>query len=291
MELRHLRYFEAVARHEHVGHAALELHIAQPSLSKQIHVLEQELGTLLFDRVGRGIEITDAGRVLLPYARRILNEVALAREAIHQQHDLRRGRVRIGASPTVGTRLLPAALASFNATYPGIDLEMEEAGVGRLLRYLSEGTVQLAVVSVPLPDVASVELFTEELVVAVGTEHPFAARTDITSAELAGEAFILFPTGYELRARTLQVCAAAGFVPRIVLDGAEMDTVLRCAAVGLGIAIVPRLALDGADGLVGLPIRDMPLTRTLGLVWHEERQLSPAAEALRLFLLERFRVE
>ncbi len=149
MELRHLLYFEAVARHQHVGHAAQELHIAQPSLSKQIHDLENELGTLLFDRVGRGIEITDAGRVLLPYARRILNEVVLAREAIEQQHDLRRGRVRIGASPTVGTRLLPAALAAFNATYPGIELEMEEAGVGRLLRSLDEGAVQLAVVSIP----------------------------------------------------------------------------------------------------------------------------------------------
>lgn len=290
MELRHLRYFEAVARHGHVGRAAHELHIAQPSLSKQIHDLEHELGTQLFDRVGRGIELTDAGRVLLPYARRILNEVNVAREALQQQHDLHRGRVRIGASPTVGTRLLPAALAAFNATYPGIELEMEEAGVGRLLGSLAEGTVQLAVASVPLADVAYVELFTEELVVAVGREHALATEQRVTTADLAGEAFILFPAGYELRERTLQLCAAAGFVPRIVLDGAEMDTVLRCAAVGLGIAIVPRLALDGADGLVGLPIRDMPLTRTLGLVWHQERQLSPAAEALRSFLLERLRM-
>jgi LysR family transcriptional activator of glutamate synthase operon len=290
MELRHLRYFEAVARHSHVGRAAHELHIAQPSLSKQIHDLEHELGTLLFDRVGRGIELTDAGRVLLPYTRRILNEVNVAREALQQRHDLHRGRVRIGASPTVGTRLLPAALAAFNTTYPGIELEMEEAGVGRLLASLAEGTVQLAVASVPLADVTYVELFTEELVVAVGRQHALAMEQYVTTADLAAEAFILFPVGYELRERTLQLCAAVGFVPRIVLDGAEMDTVLRCAAVGLGIAIVPRLALDGADGLVGLPIHDMPLTRTLGLVWHQERQLSPAAEALRSFLLERLRM-
>ncbi len=134
------------------------------------------------------------------------------------------------------------------------------------------------------------ELFTEELVVAVGAQHPLAVRQSVAAHELAGEAFMLFPTGYELRERTLQLCTAAGFVPRVVLDGAEMDTVLRCAAVGLGIAIVPRLALDGADDLVGLPISDIPLARTLGLVWHQERQLSPAAEALRDFLLERLRM-
>ncbi len=127
--------------------------------------------------------------------------------------------------------------------------------------------------------------------VAVSTQHVLARRAEVPAGDLAGEAFVLFPPGYELRERTLQLCQAAGFEPRVVLDGAEMDTVLRCAAVGLGIAIVPRLALDGTEGLVGLRISDIPLARTLGLVWHPERQLPPAAEALRRFLLVRLRVE
>lgn len=291
MELRHLRYFEAVARHGHVSRAARELHIAQPSLSKQLRGLEAELAVALFDRVGRGIELTDAGRMLLPYARRILAEVDLAREALGQLGDASQGRVAIGAPPTVGTHLLPAALADFNAIYPGIDLELHEAGAGRLLEYLAEGTVHLAVVSVPVPGVARADLFTEDLVVAVATEHALGGQEAVLAGDLAGEAFILFPPGYELRERTLQLCQAAGFEPRIVLDGAEMDTVLRCAAVGLGIAIVPRLALDGTEGLVGLRLRDIALTRTLGLVWHPERQLPPAAEELRRFLLARLRVE
>lgn len=290
MELRHLRYFEAVARHNHVSRAAQELHLAQPSLSKQLRVLEQELGVALFDRVGRGIVLTDAGRLLLPYARSILSEVAAARDALQQHHDLRRGRVAIGAPPTVGTRLLPAALAAFNGAYPGVDLELHEAGAGRLLEYLAEGTVHLAVVSVPVAGVNCAELFTEELVVAVSTQHPLTQHAAVLAGELADEAFILFPPGYELRERTFQLCRTAGFEPRVVLDGAEMDTVLRCAAVGLGVAIVPRLALDGAEGLVGLSIRDVQLTRTLGLVWHQERHLPPAGEALRVFLLERLRV-
>ena len=291
MELHHLRYFEAVARHAHVTRASRELHIAQPSLSKQIQVLEADLGVALFNRVGRRIELTDAGLLLLPYARRVLRDVAEARAALQQLSDLTRGHVSLGASPTVGTHLLPQALADFNQRYSGIELELHEAGVGRLITLLDEGTVDLAVVSVALvADVEKIvytELLTEDLVLAVAEHHPLARAAGVRAADLAEQGFILFPPGYELRDRTLHLCRAGGFVPRVVLDGAEMDTVLRFAAAGMGIALVPRLALDGADGLVGVAVADAPMTRTLGLVAHRERTLPPAALALQSFLLER----
>jgi len=289
MDLHHLRYFEAVARHGHVTRAAHELHIAQPSLSKQLQVLEDELGVELFDRVGRRLELTDAGRLLLPYARRVLHEVADARQALEQRANLQHGRVSIGAPPTVGTHLLPHALATFNKRYPGIELELHETGAGRLLELLNEGTVDLAVVPVPVANVASDVLFTEELVIAVSPSHPLAKQRDVAAQALASEGWILFPHGYELRDRTLQYCRSGGFEPRVVLDGGEMDTVLRLAAVGLGVAMVPQLALADEAGLVGLRVRDAELTRTLGLIRHPQRQLSPAAQALQQFLLEHLR--
>ncbi len=289
MELHHLRYFEAVARHGHVTQAARELHIAQPSLSKQIQVLEAELGVALFNRVGRRIELTDAGELLLPYARRILRAVADAREALHERANLEHGRVSIGAPPTVGTHLLPQALADFNQRYRNIELELHEAGGSSLVQLLAEGAVDLAVVPLPVAGVEVAELFTEELVVAVRPEHPLASQMPVVARDLEAEGFVLFPVGYELRDRTLQLCRNAGFEPRIVLDGAEMDTVLRLAAVGLGIAVVPRLALEGVEALVGVSIQDARLNRTLGLIWHPERHLSPAATALHGFLLERLR--
>ena len=289
MELRHLRYFEAIARHQHVTRAARELHIAQPSLSKQLRALETELGVALFSRVGRRLEITDAGELLLPYARRILREVADAEQMFQQRAALDVGRVSIGSPPTVGTHLLPRALADFNGRYRGIQLELHEAGAGRLLQLLAQGTVDLAVVSLPVDDVACAELFSEELVVAVSEQHPLAERKTIRGAELAEHDFILFPQGYELRERTLAFCRAAGFEPRIVLDGGEMDTVLRFAAVGLGVTIVPQLALEGTEGLVAIRISDVSLARTLGLIWRRERDLSPAATALRQFLIARLR--
>ncbi len=290
MELHHLRYFEAVVRHGHVTRAAQELHIAQPSLSKQIQVLEAELGVALFNRVGRRLELTDAGELLLPYVRRILRDVADAKEALQQRADLQHGHVSIGAPPTVGTHLLPQALSDFNGRYRQIKLELHEAGGSELASLLNEGTVDLAVVPLPVADVASVRLFTEELVIAVGPEHPLALNEHISAVDLADEEFILFPPGYELRDRTIQLCRTAGFEPRVVLDGAEMDTVLRCAAVGLGVAVVPRLALDGVEGLRGISVRDIRLERTLGLIRHPERQLSPAVAALHDFLVERLQL-
>jgi LysR family transcriptional regulator, transcription activator of glutamate synthase operon len=291
MDVHHLRYFEAVARLGHVTRAAQELHIAQPSLSKQIQTLEGELGVALFNRVGRRIELTDAGALLLPYARRILRDVEAAQEALQQRADLHHGRVSIGAPPTVGTHLLPQALADWNARYNAIQLELHEAGAGELVELLAEGAVDLAVVPGPVRDVTWIELFTEELVVAVGSQHPLAQYEGVTANDVRAHGFILFPAGYELRDRTLAYCRSAGFEPRVVLDGGEMDTVLRLTAVGLGIAIMPRLALQGADGVIGIPIRDAQLHRTLGLIRHPERTLSPAAAALSQFLLHRLQAD
>jgi DNA-binding transcriptional LysR family regulator len=287
MELHHLRYFEAVARQGHVTRAARELHIAQPSLSKQIQALEAELGVALFDRVGRRVELTAAGRLLLPYARRALREVADARTALRQWSSLEHGQIALGAPPTVGAHLLPQALAEFHQRYPMLELSLREMGAERLAALLDEGSIDLAVVSVALPAFASAELFSEDLVVAVAQDHPLAQRQSVRGVELAEEHFILFPEGYELRSRTFQLCRAAGFEPQVVLDGGETDTVVRLVAAGLGVALVPRLALKGSVGIVGLNVNDSELRRTLRLIWHPERSLSPAAEALRVFLIER----
>lgn len=289
MELHQLRSFEAVARLRSMTRAAEEQHVTQPSLSKQIQAIEAELGTRLFDRVGRRVELTDAGHVLLPYARRILREVDAVRAALRERADLTSGHVAIGAPPTIGARLLPEALAEFNTLHQGIELELHEAGSAPLVRQLLAGDVDLAVVPVPQANATCVELFTEELLIAVAPTHRLAERGAVDSADLAQEGFIVFPASYGLRDQTLRFWREAGLAPRVVLDGGEMATVLRLAAVGLGVALVPRLALDGSEGLVGLSVRDHTLQRTIGVAWDPARQLSPAAVALREFLVARLR--
>jgi len=293
MELRHLRYFEAVARHSHVTRAAAELHIAQPALSKQISQLEQELGVALFDRVGRNVRLTEAGEALLPHARAVMAQVEAPRAEMAERIGLRRGRATVGAPPTVGMQLLPPVLTAFNRQYPGIELRLHESGVQTLLDLLETGLTDVAVVTLPVEDehLTVVPLFTEEMVIAVQREHPLATRERVTFTELRDEAWVLSPQNYELREATLSACQAAGFAPRVVLDGGETDTLLRFVAAGIGIALVPRLAVPDTSDLVALKVTDQHLTRSLGLVWRGDRVASPAARALREFLVERLRRE
>src|SRR6266545_2998149 len=273
MELRHLIYFEAVARHQHVSHAAAELAIAQPAVSKQIHDLERELGgVVLFERVGRNIRLTEAGQALLEHVRIILAQVEAARAEIRERVGLQSGRASIGAPPTVGLQLV-----------------LREGGTQTMLALLETGDVDLAVVTLPVArrGLHVTPLFTEELVIVVAPDHPLAARESVALSALANESFLLYPRGYGMRDKTLEACQQAGFTPRVVLDGGEMDMVLRLAEAGLGIALMPRLALDSAPNLVALRVSDQTLRRTMALVSREDRALAPAARALRSFLESR----
>jgi len=291
MELRHLRYFEAVARHSHVTRAAAELHIAQPALSKQISQLEHELGVALFDRVGRNVRLTEAGEALLPHARAVMAQVEAARAEMAERIGLRKGRATVGAPPTVGNQLLPTVLAAFNKRYAGIELRLHEAGVQTLLDLLETGLTDVAVVTLPVDDehITVLPLFTEEMVIAVWRGHRLADRSAVTISELADEPWVLSPENYELREAALSACERAGFSPRVVLDGGETDTLLRFVASGLGIALVPRLAVQGAADLIPLKVSDQQLQRSLGVVWRGDRVASPAARALREFLVEQLR--
>ncbi|NJL04894.1 MAG: LysR family transcriptional regulator [Chloroflexaceae bacterium] len=293
MELRHLRYFEAVARHSHVTRAAEELHIAQPALSKQISQLEQELDIALFNRVGRSVRLTEAGEALLPHARAVLAQVAVARAEMSERVGLRKGRVSIGTTPTVGTRLLPPALADFSRMYPGIEFRLSEAGLQTLLEELEAGLADMVIVSLPLgdPAVTVEELFSEELVVVVNNLHPLAAQQQVRLADLSSERWVLTAEDYDLRASVLSACQQVGFVPQVILEGGEIDTLLRLVAAGLGISLMPRLGIPPDETLTVLQVTDLDLTRTLGLAWRDDRVSAPAARAMRQFLPERLRTE
>ncbi len=288
MELRHLRYFEAVARHSHVTRAAEELHIAQPALSKQVSQLEQELGIALFDRIGRNVRLTEAGESLLPHVRAVLAQIESARAEMAERVGLRRGRARIGTPPSVGTQLLPRVLAAFHQHYQGIELRLYEAGVQTLLEQLESGVTDLVITTLPVADPALTvaPLFSEEIVVAVCSTHPLASRETVMMSELANERWVLLPENYELRDTILDACKTAGFSPHIVLDGGEIDTLIRLVTSGLGITLIPRLAVQGNNEVALLSVTDQTLQRSLGLVWRGDRVASPAARALREFLVE-----
>ncbi|MBD0693528.1 LysR family transcriptional regulator, partial [Streptomyces sp. CBMA123] len=241
MQLQQLRYFLAVAETRHFTRAADAEHVAQPSLSQQIRSLERELGAELFHRTRGNIALTDAGDALLPLARRILADTESARLAVQETVQLRRGRVRLGAPPSLCTSLVPDVLRVFRDRYPGVALGVREGGSRDLVRWLAAGELDLALIITPpsgeaAPALAVTELLHEELVL-VSAAGP--ARRPVRVAELRGRPLVMFREGYDVREAALAACRAAGFEPEFAVEGGEMDAVLGFVRAGLGPAVVP----------------------------------------------------
>lgn len=281
-QLHQLEYFVAVADDRHFTRAAERLHVAQPSVSAQIRRLERTLGTPLFHRSPGAVTLTDAGELLLPLARRALADVATLVDEVTELEGLRRGRVAIGATPSLSTTLLPAVLARFHRRHPGVALAVTEQGSERLVAGLESGELDVALAILPLhqPRLESVTLAIEELVVVTGADHPLAARRRIGIADLRDVPLVMFREGYDLRAMTRRVCHDAGFEPSVALEGGEMAGVLALVAAGLGAAIVPSIVAASYPNVHRLRVRSPSLRREIGLVRRGDRPLSRAAAAL-----------
>ncbi|GAA2421067.1 LysR substrate-binding domain-containing protein [Actinomadura vinacea] len=258
MQLQQLAYFVAVAEVRHFTQAAEILHVAQPSLSKQIRALEAELGASLFSRARGNISLTPAGEALLPLAKRILADVDTARLEVQELAGLRRGRVRLGATPSLCAGLLADVLRRFHDAYPGIRLIVEEGGSRDLVRDLTRGSLDLALVILPLqgdPPLETTPILRENLVVASPTEpERLPRRPYLRIEDLRNRPLVMFRSGYDLREATIGACRTAGFEPRFAVEGGEMDAVLRFVEAGLGIAVVPSMVLAGRPRLRGTPL-------------------------------------
>ncbi|MFE9664103.1 MULTISPECIES: LysR family transcriptional regulator [unclassified Streptomyces] len=293
MQLQQLRYFVTVAETRHFTRAAELVHVAQPSLSQQVRALERELGADLFLRARGNITLTDAGEALLPLARRILADVDTARLEVQELAQLRRGRVRLGATPSLCTGLLPEVLRTFRDRYPGIQLVIEEGGSHDLVRELARGALDLALVVLPLPSpspaLTTVEVLREELVVVSPPDAPAPGRGgEVRVADLAGEPLVMFRHGYDLRELTVAACRAEGFEPDFAVEGGELDAVLGFVRAGLGVAVVPRMVATRP----GLDLRVTPLSRpglhrTIALAHRSDVAPPRAARELQRLLLGR----
>jgi DNA-binding transcriptional LysR family regulator len=288
MQLQQLAYFVAVADMRHFTQAAEALRITQPSLSKQIRALEKDLGSPLFSRARGNIGLTPAGEALLPLAKRILADADTARLEVQELAGLRRGRVRLGATPSLCVGLLADVLYRFHTAYPGIRLVVEEGGSRDLVRELTRGALDLALVILPLADDAPLTtspILRENLVVASPRDDaPPRRRTYVRIAELRDQPLVMFRPGYDLREATIAACRQEGFEPAFAVEGGEMDAVLRFVEAGLGRAVVPSMVLAGRHGLRGTPLAPPGLVRTIALAQRKDVAPTHAAQAFRATL-------
>lgn len=285
MELHQLRYFVAVARTRNFSRAAEQCRVAQPSLSQQIMKLEDELGERLFERTKREVSLTAAGEVFRQHAERVLDEVELAGDSVREVRGVLRGRVALGALPTVAPYYLPGRLRAFTVTYPEIEVVVHEDTTEQLGRAVLAKEIDVALLSLPVerPGLAAEEFFDEALLVALPAKHRLAGKRKLTLDDLEAEAFILMKEGHCLAGQALQFCRLNGFAPRVSFRSAQIETVLAFVAAGWGVSIVPAMAR--ATERKGVRYRALAgMTRSIGVVYREARPLSRAARALVDFL-------
>lgn len=285
MELHQLRYFLAVARTRNFSRAAEQCHVAQPSLSQQIQKLEHELGERLFERTKREVSLTAAGELLREHATRIIEETEHARERVREISGLVRGRVVLGALPTVAPYFLPTRLRAFTKKYPGIEVVVHEETTAQLVEDVLAREIDVALLSLPVEraGLRAEEFFDEPLMVALPRKHALAAKKRLTLDDLEHESFILMKEGHCLAGQALQFCRLNGFAPRVSFRSAQIETVLEFVASGWGISLVPAMSL--ARKTAGIVYRELPgVTRAIGVVYRDGRPLSGAARALVGFL-------
>jgi DNA-binding transcriptional LysR family regulator len=291
MQLHQLRYFVAVAEVRHFTQAADLVGITQPSLSKQIHALEADLGAPLFERVRGKIALTAAGEVLLPLAKRILADVDTATREVQELVGLRRGRVRLGATPSLATSLAPPVLRRFRDAHPTVDLRVEEGGSQDLVRDLLRGDLDLALIIEPStgtdPGLRADPILRESLVVASVDPLPAAdERGEVRITDLRDLPLVMFREGYDLRDATLQACRAAGFEPTLSVDGGEMDAVLSFVEAGLGVALVPGIVVARRAGIRVTRLVPPGVRRTIAVARRRDVVPTHAGRELRRILLE-----
>ncbi len=277
-----LRFFLAVAEEGQFTKAAERLQVAQPSVSAQIRRLEGLLGTPLFHRGPGPVTLTDAGATLLPIARRIVADLVSINDEISALDELVRGHVAVGATPSLSATLLPSVLGRFHRLHPGVVIRVSEQGSPQLLEALLAGTLDLALAIAPVASkgLTRVPLAEEELVVVTTANHPLATRRSVTVRELADHPLVMFRPGYDLRTATIDAFAAHGVEPTVAVEGGEMGSVLALVAAGLGAAVVPGIVTTATDRLRVTRFRQPAPTRTIALVYRDDRALSRAAEAL-----------
>ena len=283
MQIQQLRYFLAVADVRHFTRASAELGVAQATLSKQVSALEHDLGAPLLRRARGNITLTPAGEALLPLARRILADVDTARREVQDLTGLRRGRVRIGATPSLLSSLLAGALAAFHEDFPGIELSVTQGGSRDLMGDLASGELDFALIVLPLqegdPSLETQPLLSEELMVATSVEQPLPlSHGEVHIRDLRTRPLVMFRKGYDLRDATIAAWRRAGLEPRFAIEGGEMDAVLRFVEAGLGIAVVPSVVLPGRPGVVGYPLARPGLRRTVALARRKDVQPTHAAQ-------------
>lgn len=293
MELRQLRYFVAVAEREHISEAAESLHVAQSAVSRQIANLETELGTELFERIGRNVKLTPIGKVFLEHSLIALEAIDFAKKQIDEYLDPEQGTIKIGFPTSLASFLLPTVISAFKKEHPNVSFHLRQGSYRYLINAVKTRELNLAFLGpVPKKDetIDTKILFTEKISALLPANHKLAQKADIQLADLREEPFVLFPQGYILNKVVVDACKSAGFVPNVSSEGEDMDALKGLVAAGIGITLLPESAFYDSTPrrTVRINISEPNFTRNVGVVFPVSRDLAPSEQIFLDFVTDFF---
>lgn len=287
IEFRHLHAFVEVSNQRHFTRAAETLAISQPALSSLIAQLEQDLGTQLLVRTTRSVELTPAGREFLPSASRIVGDLLHSIQEVQDYSQLRRGRLRIAALPSLCTILLPQAAKIFAERHPDISISIVDVVGDEVVDRVMRRQVDIGIGYVSATDMIAAEPVLKDRLVAVGTREMLGGRSALSWADLSGFGVIAMSEGTTVRRLIEQGCREAGIKPDIVLQAYQMPTAIAYARNGLGIAILPSSSVpDEAEDIVWMDIEAPLIERQLAVIRTRDNPITPPASAFLKVLSE-----
>jgi LysR family hydrogen peroxide-inducible transcriptional activator len=278
LTLKQFRYFEALARQGHFGRAADVCAISQPALSMQIKELEESLGTELFERGARQVRLTSFGEAFAVRVREILRSVDELEDLARASQDRLVGRLRIGVIPTIAPYLLPAIIGNLSRMYEGLEIHVRETLTSRLVQELADGRLDTAIVALPVsePSLTEVVLFSENFVLVRPGEDegkPVPNREDLREMRL-----LLLEEGHCFRDQALSFCNIHSALPRELLDGSSLSTLVQMVSAGIGVTLIPEMAVgvETRSAFVSIArFQTVQPSRTIGMIW---RKTSPLAK-------------
>ncbi|PEM38129.1 LysR family transcriptional regulator [Bacillus pseudomycoides] len=280
IELRQLEYFVAVSNELHFTKAAEKLNISQPSLSQQIRALEHEIGMPLFDRIGKKISLTEAGRILLSHSKKVFHEVEQAYAAIQDLNGLQQGKLTIGALLTTVNYLLPPAILNFNELYPNIELSVLGPRTGEIREKLLQNELDIGITFLPVQDkeIISIPLYQNELTLVVPTNHELTQHTTVTMGVLQKYPIILLPKNFFLTQLIRSHCQNFNFTPKPILEISTMESLIHMVSKGMGITVLPKPYIDflQSNSIQAIKIKNPTATIEIGIIYRKDKYMCAA---------------
>lgn len=281
MDIRQLEYFSEVARHLSFTKAATTLHVSQPSLSKAIKNLEDELGVPLFYRSPKKLELTDAGKAVLLNTKSVLTAFNNLTSELSDIMELKKGEIRIGIPPIIGAAFFSKLISQYKENNPHVDIILTEVGTIKIKQGVEEGSLDIGLIChVPTEtnEIETIKLLKDPLRLIVHRDHPFARLESIAFSDLEHQPFILYRKDFSLHDRIMEACAKNHFYPNIVCESSQRDFMIEMVEAKLGVALLPSKICKEINGdkIIALPLSNPEINLELGMIWKKHKYLSYA---------------